>query len=130
MHVYVRKGFVQRGYIVGLEVSSEGIEYSAKYTGIADDRTVYTTTCHVKEVDVFTDEASAKLRADQMAEEHDREERDRIFKKEKDSRSWAWNASYHRKEIKEARRRLEYHTSKLAVASLKSKEDKHLKTTA
>lgn len=76
------------------------------------------------EADLFDNEVDAYAAAKVKAEEADREERERIGKKHKDTRSWAWNAHYHRKCIKEAQRQIEYHTSKLAVASLKAKEEK------
>ena len=34
----------------------------------------------------------------------------------KDTRSWAWNATYHRGCIRQAEKDLEYHRAKLAVA--------------
>ena len=39
--------------------------------------------------------------------------------KEQQHRSWAWNATYHRKCLKEALRQVEYHTAKLNVAETK-----------
>jgi len=57
-----------------------------------------------------------------MGADADRAEREKIATKEKDTRTWAWNASYHRRQIKDAKRQLEYHTAKLNVASLKAKE--------
>jgi hypothetical protein len=42
--------------------------------------------------------------------------------KTKDHRSWAWNASYHRRNIKDLERQLEYHRSKLAVCAANAKE--------
>ena len=83
---------------------------------------MYTGCNHIDEDKVFLTESEAQTRADLMAAEYDAEERERIFKKEKDQRSWAWNASYHRKEIKEAERRIEHHKKKLAHAALKAKE--------
>lgn len=76
------------------------------------------------EVDLFDNEVDAYAAAKVKAEQADIEERERIGRKHKDTRSWAWNAHYHRKCIKEAQRQIEYHTSKLAVASLKAKEEK------
>lgn len=76
------------------------------------------------ESDLFDNEIDAYAAAKVKAEQADKEERGRIGKKHKDTRSWAWNAHYHRNCIKEAQRQIEYHSSKLAVASLKAKEDK------
>lgn len=60
-----------------------------------------------------------------MAAHADTAERARILGKEKGGRSWAWNATHHRREIKTAQERIAYHTSKLAVAALNAKEDKN-----
>jgi hypothetical protein len=76
------------------------------------------------EDDLFDNEVDAYAAAKVKAEEADREERERIGKKHKDTRSWAWNAHYHRAEIKRAEENIKYHTAKLAVASLKAKEEK------
>lgn len=71
---------------------------------------------------LFTDEAAALAKAQEIAAEADREQRERVLKKEKDTRSWAWNATYHRREIKRAKEQIEYHSKKLAVAAVKAKE--------
>jgi hypothetical protein len=122
--VHCRKGKVTRGTISGMVIREGEVEYHGQCYCTADDGRLYTTTNHIKENDVFLAEADAQARADQMASEYDAEERAKIFKKEKDQRSWAWNASYHRKQIKDAQRNLEYHTKKLAVAAIKAKENK------
>lgn len=84
-----------------------------------------TTGSYVVDDDMlFDNEIDALAKCGVMAREADQAERDRIFKKEKDTRSWAWNASYHRKEIKEAKRRIEYHTSKLEAANIKQRKPK------
>ena len=76
----------------------------------------------IDDENAFDTEAEALAWAEGRAAAYEQENRDRVFKKEKDTRSWAWNASYHRKQIKEAKRQLEYHTAKLAVAVVKAKE--------
>lgn len=74
--------------------------------------------------DVFATHDEAWMRARAVAEEAAEDERKRVYRKERDTRTWAWNASYHRGEIKRALKSVEYHTSKLTVAALKAKEDK------
>lgn len=71
---------------------------------------------------VFVTQAEAQARAESDAAEYEANERKRLFEKEQDTRSWAWNASYHRKQIKEAQRQIEYHTAKLSVAALTALE--------
>lgn len=74
--------------------------------------------------ELFDDEAAALSRAAILAAEHDEAERRRVFEKEKDTRTWAWNASYHRRCIERAKKEIAHHEAKLAVASLKAREDK------
>lgn len=54
--------------------------------------------------------------------EYEKEQRSKILSKEKDARTWAWNASYHRRCIRDAEKTIAYHRDKLSVAALKAKE--------
>jgi len=76
----------------------------------------------IDESELFDAETDAKAHADKLAAEHDAAERARVLNKEKNTRSWAWNASYHRNIIKRAEKDIAYHAAKLAVAALKAKE--------
>ena len=89
--------------------TKDGCEY------ITTRRHVYT------EKDVFDNEQDALNCALKKEAEYIKEQEERIFKKEKDTRSWAWNASYHRKQIKKANESIAYHTKKLNAANLKGK---------
>lgn len=72
---------------------------------------------------VFATDAEAMARAVEMGKAHEADELDRLEnRKENTRRTWAWNATYHRRELKEAQRRVEYHSSKLNVAKAKAKE--------
>lgn len=107
---YDRQARAVPGKITGVDIAINKIEYRI------DGGWICTTD------NVFASEEEALIRAAELAAEFDDAERKRIGLKEKDTRSWAWNASYHRRRIKEARRQIEYHTSKLNVAALKAKE--------
>lgn len=107
--VYDRAPRAEIVTVTGFEVGEGGVEYRT------------TSSYCVKDDRLFATKEEAMSKAQFISAEHDREERERIKSKEKDSRSWAWNAHYHRREIKEAQRRIEYHTAKLNVASLKAK---------
>ena len=107
---YDRVGAIDYAVITGISVESDGIRY--------DMPGAY----HMAETEVFRDPAEARIAADNLAREYDERERAAIANKEKDTRSWAWHARYHRDEIKEARRRIAYHEAKLAVAAIKAKE--------
>lgn len=78
----------------------------------------------VDDADTFDNEAAALAWAEQKAAAYIQKQHDRIFTKEKDTRTWAWNASYHRKCIKQAQAEIERHTAKLNVAAIKAKENK------
>lgn len=124
IHVYCRKGVAESGRISGLEINGDNVEYRISKLFLGTDGHTFSGGYIVKECDAFLTEQEAKEKADIMAAEYDAEERARIFKKEKDTRTWAWNASYHRREMKDAERKLEYHSKKLSHAALKAKDEK------
>lgn len=112
IRVYDRRAEAVKTTITGMEVEGTEVQWRT-----AD-------SYRVEDCDIFDNEADCLVAAQAKAEQFDLEERERVFKKEKDTRTWAWNASYHRKAIKEAQRQIEYHTSKLNAAVVKAKEDK------
>lgn len=73
---------------------------------------------------VFATEAEAMVRADVFAKERKAEEEARLLRKEKETRTWAWNAHYHRSRIKDANKELVYHTAKLNAALQHVKAEK------
>lgn len=72
--------------------------------------------------DVFATREEAQMRAEELAEEFNREELERINSKEKPDRNWRWHVRYHRECIRRAEKELEYHRAKLAVAKVKAKD--------
>lgn len=76
------------------------------------------------EEDMFDNENQARDRAIKLAKDWRQAEEARIGRKEKPSKTWAQNASYHRKSLKQAQRDVEYHTKKLDAAKQYAKEDK------
>lgn len=108
--VYERKPFVCETVISGIEMREDGIEWRTRCSYL------------VKDANIFASRDDAMRRAEEIAAEQDRAERERIATKEKNTKSWAWNVHYHRREIREAEKRIAYHKAKLAVASLKAKE--------
>ena len=71
---------------------------------------------------LFPTKEEAEAAATRMVEEAKAKQAEKIAQKEKDSRSWAFNASYHRSCIRRAQKDIEYHTAKLSVAAIKAKE--------
>lgn len=73
---------------------------------------------------IFETEEDAMKYAESLIAKRNAEEDRRMRSKERDAKSWAWNASYHRREIRECKKKIEYHERKLVKASVKAKEDK------
>lgn len=111
--VYRSTADAQQGFITGIELGNDKTEYRVNC-----GENIYIQN----EASVFDTEAEARIYAEKRMEAHEEEQRQKINKKEKDIKSWAWNASYHRGKIKSAQKELDYHAAKLAVASVKSKE--------
>jgi hypothetical protein len=116
--IYVQSVEVEHVIISGKE---ESISEPIKYKMIAGTNSYWLKT----EEELFDTEEDAKQAGLKEQEEYQQKQLDDIYKKEHKDRKWSWNASYHRREIKDLTSRLEYHKSKLAVASLKAKEDKN-----
>ncbi len=117
--VYERHSHSEQGIIVGIEITSDGVEYK-----LSNPRAGSGTYWCIKESEIFNTKEEADAYGVILAEEANKEELARVYRKEKDTRTWAWNASYHRRCIKDAEKQIVYHTAKLNVASLKAKEDK------
>lgn len=111
-HYYAFKPMARQSIITGVEIEN----------GVAIWKT--DVSYRIKEERIFTNSQDALNAARIIAAKYNQKEIDKIKNKEKDTRSWSWNASYHRTEIKNHERQIEYHKSKLAVASLKAKEEK------
>jgi hypothetical protein len=73
------------------------------------------------ESELFNNKEDAEKRALELAAEHEQEELAKIHQKDRHNRTWAWHVRYHREELKEAQRRIEYHSAKLNVAKAKAK---------
>lgn len=71
---------------------------------------------------VFATEAEALDRSTAIAAERDAEEKKRLSFKEKPHKKWSWHVHYHRREIKDAQKKIAYHESKLAAIPNNFKE--------
>lgn len=76
----------------------------------------------LKHNDIFRTKEEAQIRAAEIARDHRADEMQRFYTKEKIDRNWAWNATYHRNNIKRLKQELAYHESKLMVAQTRAKE--------
>lgn len=115
---YEWKPEAQKHTVTGFKVSShDGVEYELDRRG-GDVVSSYWTG---NEETVFATEQEAIAASEALRVEHEAEENKHYLAKTKDHKSWAWNASYHRREIKELERRLEYHRGKSEICKAKSK---------
>jgi hypothetical protein len=112
IQVYKREAAAKRVTITGVEIDDGKTEW--KHTG----------SYRSPEDSLFDNEADALACAQKHAAEEDLAERERVNKKEKPLKSWAWHAHYHRKCIKDAQRLIDYHTARLAVANIKKRDEK------
>ena len=107
--VYEYSKDAKKGTITGVEIREDGTQWRISQGYI------------VKDSEVFPTREAALARAEETAVHANAEEQRRISDKERPTRTWAWNASYHRREIKECERRITYHKAKLAVADARTK---------
>ena len=105
MRVHAYEAHVQSGVITGIEVAGESLRYSMD--GWRTD-------------DVFATAEEAQARGDEMRAAHEAGEAAKPAQKVKPARNWAWHVTYHRGEIKQLERSIEYHKAALAVAKQKT----------
>jgi hypothetical protein len=123
---YVRRnGFratVTEAIIQGIELGcwSDNKGQWTYQVGLEDG---YTCRSHILESQIFVTEQDALNFAIAKGKQLEIEDAARVFLKDKPDKTWAWNVTYHRREIKRAQRDLEYHTRKLEAAKNKVKEE-------
>lgn len=121
-----RRGYLGSvGYIIQYEwvnnpIQVEIIRVEKKLSGQYEYKT--TDSYLIEEKDLFIDLVNAQERCIELTEERRLDNIKSIKMKYKDTHSWAWNATYHRKCIRDAYKNIEYHTNKLSFADKKSKE--------
>lgn len=76
----------------------------------------------VDEKNLFATCEEALVRASELALEHEAEETKRLKYKERQTKTWAWNVSYWRREIKRAKEQIAMWEARLAVAPKNTKE--------
>ena len=111
--LYSNKADVEEVTITGMEV-----EHGKETTY----RTV--NNYRIDEDRLFITSTEALKKANALHANYVEEQKSRVYKKEKASKTWARNATYHRNLIKRAHKDIEYHTAKLNAANLKKKASK------
>ena len=101
---------VRRVTIQRIEINGDAVQYGHSENYSCD------------ETMLFDNKEDAEKRATELSAQYEQEELAKINQKHRHDRTWSWNAHYHRAQLKEALRQVEYHTAKLNVAKSKAKE--------
>lgn len=113
LRIYEYQANVHSINITGLEIDTKG--------GIQVHR--YKDGCAIYS-DVFATKEEAMAFAEAKVIEHDKAEQNRIKNhKEYARKSWAWNATYHQRQIKDLEKKIAYHEAKLRAAQPKAKAE-------
>lgn len=97
--------------ITGVDTSAGSIQWRTELVGYREDD------------DVFDNIGDAFARALDLAEKFEQEQKARITHRSNAERSWAWHVSYHRREIREAKKRLAHHEAALSYAVNQKKNE-------
>lgn len=102
--------------VTGVKVTKDDVGYDLDNFGSGS---YYTGT----NADTFATEDEAKAYGESLRAGYEAEENKRLMAKTKNHHSWSWNATYHRKCIKDLERQLEYHHSKVQVCKAHVKDE-------
>jgi hypothetical protein len=109
------------------EITIDGVEYQKegdKYVAVEYEYNKSSYSWRTTKADrVFSNKEDAQAKAESMAKEASEKALSKFLSKEKPTHTWAWNATYHRKEMKRANEDFEYHKAKLEVAKTHTKEE-------
>lgn len=111
--VYERKPEPRSRIISGMDIRGKDVTY---HVGSSSSYRTYSEDV------VFSTEGEALVRAQALAKEQEEDDLKRILQKEKDTRTWSWNATYHRRCLRDAKKQLAYHEEKLAAAKTHEKK--------
>ena len=98
--------------VTGVKTTMSGTEYELDNFGGCS----YYTGDQSK---VFATEELAIAAVNLLKQQFEDEENKRLMAKTKDHKSWAWNATYHRRCIKDLERQLEHHRTKVEICATK-----------
>jgi len=107
---------VHQTTIDGMEVSKEKVKYKIETSSYS------WRILHPE--DVFDTSDEAAIRAKEMSDEYNKKQLDKLNKKDFQHRhrTWAWHVHYYRREIREAKKTIEFAEKKLSAAKEKAKE--------
>ena len=105
------------------QVTIDRVEINPDYVEYGFDR----AGCGIriaKDTEIFATKEEAEIRAKELSEEWNKEQHDKIHRKEKNNRTWSWHVHYHRRQIRDAEQTIEYAKAKLDAAKTHTKEEK------
>ena len=110
MQHYQYRATVQEKTITGIEIRSDReTEYQVD------------NNHHYKESYCFDSKEQAEKKATELVEQHNKEEKDKLYSKAKQNKSWNWNATYYRGKIRDAEKTIKHATEALGIANVKAK---------
>lgn len=112
---YVYEARAKTHLVTGVKLTADEVEYEL------DKTENYGSYFTGNEAEVFATKEEAMAHANELKSQFEEAENKRLMAKTKDSRSWAWNATYHRNCIKRLEKELEYHRSKVTICSAHAK---------
>ena len=102
---------VFQAFIERVEIERAGVKYSMS------------NHYYFKDNEVFETKEEAEIKAKEKADEFNKEELTRIHRKDKHHRDWSWHVYYHRKQIRDSEKTIEYAKKTLDAAKIKSKTE-------
>ena len=109
---------IVRRTITGINLKEDDVEY--RLDGEAGHCYIGSQNGDYK---VFATEDEARIGGEEQRVKHEVEENKRLLAKTKNHRTWAWNATYHRQQIKRIEREIQYHHSKVEICKSHIKEE-------
>ncbi len=100
--------------VTGVKVTADAVEYDLNNFGQG-------SYYMAKEEQLFATSEEAFTWGETEKIAHEAEENKRLMAKTKDTKSWAWNATYHRKCIKDAEKAIAYHRTKVQICVAKAR---------
>lgn len=104
---------VEKRVITGMTLNGDKVEYHSHVTDCCWNT--------LKPEDTFATIEEAAVRAKELEAIHTQEEAERLLRKERDTKSWAWHVSYYRGKIRRAKQDIEYAEKRLGIAQQKAK---------
>ena len=111
---------IEQVTIAGMDINQErDTEYRFHYSG-GDNCYSYRTSKYT----IFSTKEEAERKGKELAEEHNKQELQKIHRKGKHNSDWAWDVHYYRQQIRSAEKEIIQFTEKLNVAEENAKKQK------